>query len=163
MQNINKIEFFHYEKLIRSSRVLERRRIQLLKGHIFEHYSQRGLAQWHWGGSFPGSYCFLLGADLDAIVVTMMSDLVRRMESLVRSSTKSLSNEAACVPLLMRLQHRWELPGNYHYFEKIWYFTPLFGELSIILVTPNFTNILYTYPLRYIIYLGEPSGNIISN
>ena len=26
-----------------------------------------------------------------------------------------------------------------------------------------FTTILYKYPLRYIIYLGEPSGNIISN
>ena len=26
-----------------------------------------------------------------------------------------------------------------------------------------FTNILYTYSLRYIIYLGEPSGNIILN
>ena len=28
---------------------------------------------------------------------------------------------------------------------------------------PIFTTILFTYPLRYIIYLGEPSGNIISN
>ena len=28
---------------------------------------------------------------------------------------------------------------------------------------PIFTNILYTYALRYIVYLGEPSGNIISN
>ena len=28
---------------------------------------------------------------------------------------------------------------------------------------PIFTTILYTYPLRNIIYLGEPSGDIISN
>ena len=28
---------------------------------------------------------------------------------------------------------------------------------------PIFTTILYTYTLRYIIYLGEPSGNIFSN
>ena len=28
---------------------------------------------------------------------------------------------------------------------------------------PIFTTILFTYPLRYIIYLGEPLGNIISN
>ena len=28
---------------------------------------------------------------------------------------------------------------------------------------PIFTNILYTYPLRYITYLEEPSGNTISN
>ena len=28
---------------------------------------------------------------------------------------------------------------------------------------PNFMNILYTCPLRYIIYLGELLGNIISN
>ena len=28
---------------------------------------------------------------------------------------------------------------------------------------PTFTNNIYTYILRYIIYLGEPSGNIISN
>ena len=30
-------------------------------------------------------------------------------------------------------------------------------------LTPDFPTILYRYSLKYIIYLGEPSGNIISN
>ena len=34
---------------------------------------------------------------------------------------------------------------------------------ALFLLLPIFTNNLYTYKLRYIIYLGEPSGNIISN
>ena len=34
---------------------------------------------------------------------------------------------------------------------------------ALFLLPPIFTNILYTYTLRYIIYIGEPSGNIISN
>ena len=45
-----------------------------------------------------------------------------------------------------------------------------FGNLPLCLencelfsLPPIFTNILYTYSLRYIIYLGEPLGNIISN
>ena len=33
----------------------------------------------------------------------------------------------------------------------------------LFLLPPNFTTILFTYPLSYIIYLGEPSGNIISD
>ena len=34
---------------------------------------------------------------------------------------------------------------------------------ALFLLPLIFTNILYTYTLRYIIYLGEPPGNIISN
>ena len=49
------------------------------------------------------------------------------------------------------------------FFYKIWSFTLPFGELCIILITPNFYNILYTYPFNNILYLGEPSGNIIWN
>ena len=42
--------------------------------------------------------------------------------------------------------------------------SPLYLEnYALFLLPPIFTNILYTYPLRYIIYLGEPSGNIILN
>ena len=41
---------------------------------------------------------------------------------------------------------------------------PLFLDNYALFSLPLiFTNILYTYTLRYIIYLGEPSGNIISN
>ena len=41
---------------------------------------------------------------------------------------------------------------------------PLYLEnYALFSLPPIFTTILYTYPLRYIIYLGEPSGNIISN
>ena len=36
-------------------------------------------------------------------------------------------------------------------------------KYALFSLPPNFTTILYTYPLSYIIYLGEPSGNIISN
>ena len=57
--------------------------------------------------------------------------------------------------------------GNYRVITLI--FTK-YGNLPLCLenytlfsLPPIFTNILYTYPLRYIIYLGEPSGNIISN
>ena len=60
-------------------------------------------------------------------------------------------------------QHRWELPGNYPYFQK-------YGNLSLCLkndtlfsLLPIFTKYIYTYTLRYIIYLRQPSGNIISN
>ena len=45
-----------------------------------------------------------------------------------------------------------------------------YGNLPLCLETyalfslpPIFTTILYSYPLRYILYLGEPLGNIISN
>ena len=37
-------------------------------------------------------------------------------------------------------RYRWELPDNYCHFYKIWKFTPLFGELCIILVPPDFHN-----------------------
>ena len=41
---------------------------------------------------------------------------------------------------------------------------PLRLENYVLFSLPTiFTNILYPYPLRYIIYLGEPSGNKISN
>ena len=59
-------------------------------------------------------------------------------------------------------RHIRELRGNHPYFQKLWLFNPLFGELCIILVTPDFYK-KYTYSLSYIIYLEEPSGNIISN
>ena len=36
------------------------------------------------------------------------------------------------------------------------------GELCLILVTPNFTTIIYTYPLINIFYLVEPLGNFNS-
>ena len=42
--------------------------------------------------------------------------------------------------------------------------SPLYLEnYALFSLPPIFTNILYTYPLSYIIYLGEPSGNIILN
>ena len=34
---------------------------------------------------------------------------------------------------------------------------------AIFLSPPIFTNNIYTYILRYMMYLGEPSGNIIKN
>ena len=40
---------------------------------------------------------------------------------------------------------------------------PLFGELCTFLVTLNFYNILHTYALSNILYLGEKSVNLISN
>ena len=60
-------------------------------------------------------------------------------------------------------RHRWKLPGKYLYFKNIWQCTPLFGALCIILLPPILTKYIYKYSLGYIIYLGEPSGNIISN
>ena len=40
---------------------------------------------------------------------------------------------------------------------------PLYLEnYALFLLPPIFANILYTYPLMYIIHLGEPSGNIVS-
>ena len=39
----------------------------------------------------------------------------------------------------------------------------MWGELCIITLPPIFRTFLYSYALRYIIYLGEPKGNIISN
>ena len=59
--------------------------------------------------------------------------------------------------------HRWKLPGNYPNFKKYGN-SPLYLEnYALFLLPPIFTNILYTYPLSYMIYLGEPSGNIILN
>ena len=56
------------------------------------------------------------------------------------------------------------IDGNY------WVITLIFtkyGNLPLCLenyalfsLPPIFTNILYTYTLKYIIYLGEPSGNL---
>ena len=41
---------------------------------------------------------------------------------------------------------------------------PLYLEnYALFSLPPIFTTILYTYPLSYIIYLGEPLGSIISN
>ena len=67
--------------------------------------------------------------------------------------------------------------GGYHNLstigENYWVITLIlekYGNLPLCLenyalfsLPPIFTTILYTYPLRYIIYLGKPSGNIISN
>ena len=59
--------------------------------------------------------------------------------------------------------HRWELPGNYPYFEKYGNLPLCLENYALCSVPPIFTTILYTYPLRFIIYLEEPSGNIIMN
>ena len=77
-----------------------------------------------------------------------------------RYNNRPKGNKLECLILVGQ---RWELPGNYPHFQKIWSFIPLFGELCIILVTPDFYKNIYTYTLIYIIYLGEPSGNTISN
>ena len=55
------------------------------------------------------------------------------------------------------------IDGNYRVINLIF---KKYGNLPLCLenyallsLPPIFTNILYTYPLRDIIYLGEPSGN----
>ena len=63
----------------------------------------------------------------------------------------------------MNYPHRWESPGNYPYFEKYVNLPLCLENYAIFSLPPIFTTILYTYPLIYITYLEEPSGNIISN
>ena len=59
--------------------------------------------------------------------------------------------------------HKWELPDNNPYFQKNGNL-PLCLENSEGFSLPHiFTKKNYIYALHYIIYLGEPSGNIISN
>ena len=57
--------------------------------------------------------------------------------------------------------------GNYQVitfiFKKYGYLPLCLENYTLFLLLPIFTNNLYTYSLRYIIYLGEPSGNIILN
>ena len=48
-------------------------------------------------------------------------------------------------------------------FEKYDNLPPCLGNYALFSLPPIFATILYTYPLRYIIYLRERSGNIISN
>ena len=61
----------------------------------------------------------------------------------------------------------WSIDGNYRVITLIF---KKYGNLPLCLencalfsLPPMFTNILYTYIWRYIIYPGEPSGNIPSN
>ena len=51
------------------------------------------------------------------------------------------------------------ITGQLPLFSNIWSFTPLFGELCIILLTPEFYKYCYTYTIKYVIYQGEPSCN----
>ena len=76
---------------------------------------------------------------------------------------------ALFVPELQRLQtiYPGAIDENYQVITLI---LKKYGNLplclekyTLISLPPIFTNILYTYTLRYIIYLGEPSCNIISN
>ena len=60
-------------------------------------------------------------------------------------------------------KHRWELPGNCSYFQKYGNLPLYLDNYALFSLPPIFTNNLYTYTLRYIIYIVEPSGNIISN
>ena len=64
---------------------------------------------------------------------------------------------------LTTCKHRWELPGNYPYFEKYGNLPLCLDNYALFSLPPIFTTILYTYPLRHILYLGEPSVNTISN
>ena len=57
--------------------------------------------------------------------------------------------------------HRWELPGNYPYLQKYGNLPLCLENYELFSLLPIFTKI-YIYTLRYIIYLGEPSVNIIS-
>ena len=56
--------------------------------------------------------------------------------------------------------HRWELPGNNPFFMKYGNL-PLRLENHALLLLPLFFTTFYTYPFNNILYLGEPSGNII--
>ena len=83
-----------------------------------------------------------------------------------KSSRGLIVTKGVCIcfsDIVAPVGHRWELLGNYSYFEK--YGNLLLGleNYALFSLPPIFTNTLYTYPLRYIIHLGEPSGNIISN
>ena len=60
------------------------------------------------------------------------------------------------------INHRWQLPGNYHVFIRVMLFY-LFCWISMrILVNADFCHILYKYIYIYTltndIYIGEPSG-----
>ena len=46
--------------------------------------------------------------------------------------------------------HRWELPGNYNYFEKYGKLRLYLENYALLSFPPIFTNILYTYPLSNI-------------
>ena len=66
---------------------------------------------------------------------------------------------------------RWIISrGIYENYRVITLILEKYGNLPLCLenyalfsLPPIFTTILYAYPLRYIIYLGEPSGNTITN
>ena len=47
----------------------------------------------------------------------------------------------------------WELPGNYPYFRKCGNLPLCLENYALFSLPPIFTNNLYTYTLRYIIYL----------
>ena len=61
------------------------------------------------------------------------------------------------------IRHRRELPGNYLYFQKYGNLPLCLENYALFLLPPIFTKTVYTYTLSNIIYLEEPSGNIISN
>ena len=54
--------------------------------------------------------------------------------------------------------HRRELPGNYLTLKKYGNLPLCLENYALFSFPPIFTNILYTYTLRDIIYLGEPIG-----
>ena len=74
-----------------------------------------------------------------------------------------LSNDSKQDTSTTNSHHRWELPGNYPNFQKYGNLPLSLENYALFSLPSIFTNILYTYPLSYIVYLGEPSGNIISN
>ena len=79
--------------------------------------------------------------------------------------TKNWAQEAASFtttsyPLLTIDEHYWVITLI---FKKYGILHLCLENYALFSVPPVFTTILYTYPLSYIIYLGEPSGNIISN
>ena len=73
------------------------------------------------------------------------------------------NNCIGCMKALTSGEHRWELPGNYPYIYNYGNLPLWLENYTLFSLRSIFTNIFYTYPLRNIIYLGELSGNIISN
>ena len=59
--------------------------------------------------------------------------------------------------------HKCELLGNYPVFTVVMVIYTSVKRIMHYYITPDFPTILYTYPLRYIIYLRELLVNIISN
>ena len=59
--------------------------------------------------------------------------------------------------------NRWELPDNYHFFLQNMAIYPSVWIIMHNSRYPQFYNILYTYTLIKILYLGDPSGNTIRN